>query len=305
MTEQPIPRGGMFICRPKPIIFSTGFEQDFELMSDTHIGARNVDYELIQDTISDGVKRKARFLINGDVFDMILVQDRKRFRADCIHPRLAGKSDLIDQAVNWGVEIFKPAADLIDMVGVGNHEEAIVKYHSKDVIKQFVAELKRHRRRIDHTIHYGGYTGFVDYRFRWGTKYKGQTSADSKRFVIYYHHGSGGGAPVTKGMIDFSRKGWVDSDVIWHGHKHHQLAAKIQRVGCPVNGYEPTVKDVRHIQTGSYFDTYQGQTQQSLEEDGRITNYAADWGVAPAGKGGATLRLSFGYNRSHTVKVIQ
>lgn len=296
----------MFICRPKPIIFHNGFEQDIVLMSDTHIGARNVDYEMIRDTVSDAVKRKARILLNGDVFDMILVQDRKRFRADCVHPRVMGKGDMVDQAVAWGVEIFKPAADLVDMVGVGNHEEAVLKYHGTDVIKKFVEALKQKRKRIDHLIHYGGYTGFVDYRFRYGKVGQNKTSADSKRFLIYYHHGSGGGAPVTKGMIDFSRKGWVDADVIWHGHKHHQLASKIQRVSCPLLGFQPITKDVRHIQTGAYFDTYEGQTQQSLEENGRITNYAADWGVAPAGKGGATLRLNFACNsHPYIVRVIQ
>ena len=303
--DQPVPTGGMFICRPKPIEFRNGFEQDIRLMSDTHIGARNVDYKLIKEEVADAIKSKARLLLNGDVFDMILVKDMKRFRADCLHPKLTGKGDLVNQAIEWAVEIFGPAADLIDMVGVGNHEEAVTKYHGTDVTKLFVNELKRKRRRIDHTIHYGGYTGFVDYRFRWPNKSASKTSHDSKRFVIYYHHGAGGGAPITKGMIDFSRKGWVDADVIWHGHKHHDLTNKIQRLACPILGYQPNVRTVRHIQTGAYFDTYQGQTQESLGENGRLTNYAADWGVAPSGKGGTIVRLSFGSNDApYTVQTI-
>ena len=127
-----------------------------------------------------------------------------------------------------------------------------------------------------------------------------------RRFVIYYHHGSGGAAPVTKGMIDFSRKSWADADVLWLGHKHWRTASAVQSVSCPLQGSEPIIKDIRHIMSGSYFDTYQGQTQASVDEHGRVTNYAADLGLGPQGKGGARVVLTFGSKESsYTVKVVQ
>ncbi len=303
--EQPVPKGGMFICRPKPLSFSKDSEQGFTLMSDLHVGARNVDYELIAHELEQAKKNKDRILLNGDVFDMILVQDRKRYRSDVLHPKLLGRNDLVDAAVEWGVKILAPYADMIDMIGVGNHEDCVSKFHGTDVTKNLVYELRKLRKDKEHFIHYGGYTGFIDHRISYNGD-KGHVKDRRKRFVIYYHHGAGGNAPITKGMIDFSRLGWVDADVIWLGHRHARLASSVLHLSCPLAGNDPVNKEIRHIQTGAYFDTYCGQSQASLEEHGRITNYAADMKVVPQGKGGARVLLSFnGRNDDYQIKVIQ
>ncbi len=300
-----VPKGGLFICRPAPVIYHNGFIQGFSLLSDLHIGARNVDYSIIMEELENAKKSNDRILLNGDIFDMILIADRKRFRADVLHPRLVGKVDIINAAIEWGVEILGPYADLIDMVGCGNHETSIEKYHNIDVLKILVHELRKLRKDKNHTIHFGGYTGFVDYRFRMNDK-EGVGHGNGKRFVIYYHHGSGGSAPITKGMIDFARKGWVQADVIWMGHKHNRLASAIQTYACPLQGYDPVVKDVRQIMSGAYFRTYDGQTQESYEEHGRIASWAADIGFAPQGVGGARIELVFGsQNDPYRVRVIQ
>lgn len=299
------PQGGMFICRPKPIPYQRAKGQTVQgltLMSDLHIGARNVDYALIKEELETAKKNKDRILLNGDVFDMILIQDQKRFRADVLHPRLASKPHLVDAAVDWGAEILMPYADLIDMIGVGNHEESIVKHHGSDVIKSLIEKLRRGQKDSTHLIHYGGYCGFIDYRFR--AIYKDGTRGNGLRYVVFYHHGSGGAAPVTKGMIDFSRKQWAICNCIWMGHKHNRLLSEIHTVSCPQAGHTPTITSVRQIMTGAYFNTYQGQSQNSLQEHGRVTNYAADMGLSPQGKGGARLLLHPGIEEV-TVQVIQ
>lgn len=298
----------MFVCRPQPITYSNGFVQGFTLISDLHVGARNVDYELIKSELEEAKKNRDRILINGDIFDMILVGDRKRFRADVLHPKLAGKADIVDRAVDWAVDLLSPYIDQIDMVGIGNHEEAVAKYHSVDVTKMLISLLRRKRRSKAHVIHYGGYTGFVDYRFRHsGAKNYDTRNQKGRRFVVYYHHGTGGGAPITKGMIDFSRKMWVTgADLIWHGHKHTRVTSSVQTVGCPLTGDEPVIRDVRQVQTGAYFDTYCGQTQESVEEHGRIANYAADAALSPQSKGGVRVTLEFSHpDQPYRVRVIQ
>ena len=689
MVAQAVPQGGLFICRPKPIEYSGTSELGFRLMSDLHIGARNVDYGLIKEELEEAKSLGDRILINGDVFDMILVQDKKRFRQDVLHPRIAGKSDTINAAVEWGAELLSPYADMIDMVGIGNHEEchdseteiltsvgwvrleelndmyevasyqigkgciefakplkihryyyngsmvsfknahtdilvtpkhrmlfrphsfkpsakrhkgmggiaktpsgkwrarrtvkgkvvqgrvrdseseamvdlcamvedcpakdifvggwrlrdtsmvpysfcipcagellttdldilddelrmvgwlvtdghvtvgkdvgitqrqskvhlveeilqrlgweyseyvshrdithicgkklkkkpepsvnvnikgtarfrllelvpdkkrlppwlfkcskrqfdiflesyvdgdgtrvtggrpdtfmiygrrhflddlqalcccfgyrtslveqknrpnawvlyvtgfrttrlnrntnkgevpyagfvycvtthndtvvvrrngkvsitgnSVMKHHSIDVVKLLVYELRKAKSDKDHIVHYGGYGGFIDYRFHCGKRADRPNGGNhSQRFVIYYHHGVGGSAPITGGMIDFARAGWAIADVIWFGHKHRRLSTAIQTVGCPLTGDDPSIKEVRNVQTGAYFDTYAGQSQESFEEHGRLTNYGADMRMAPAGKGGARLLLQFnGQNNPYRVKVVQ
>ena len=164
---------------------------------------------------------------------------------------------------------------------------SVLRIHQTDVVKSLIRELRQKQTDSTHKIHYGGYCGFLDYKFR--STYGEDGHKRACRYVIFYHHGSGGAAPITKGMIDFSRKQWAIADCIWMGHKHNRLVSEIHTVSCPRTGDNVKVKPVRQIMTGAYFDTYVGQSQLSLEEHGRHTNYAADMGLAPQGKGGARL----------------
>ena len=115
------------------------------------------------------------------------------------------------------------------------------------------------------------------------------------RFVLYYHHGSGGQAPVTKGMIDFHRKGnWVDSDIVWLGHKHNKITDTTPlRMRCPKLGPDPVLDQQVFVMTGGYLDTYSGQTHDDVMERGRQASYASDWGLPPQHKGGARVLVKF------------
>jgi hypothetical protein len=297
MSEATIPYpepvlGGFVTCRPKPLKFKDGHTLGLYLMSDIHMGAAQTDYKLVEREVAEAIANNDRILINGDLFDMILPKDHKRFSMSALHPRLhnvGGK--IMNEVVDWAVEIFEPAAHLIDMVGLGNHESAVEKYHSYDPLSAFIKQLQdKLPDKSDHVIHYGGFCGFVDYRFR-------DDSRHANRFVIYYHHGSGANAPVTKGLIDFNRKDtFVDADLIWLGHKHNRLHVAVQKLSCAQTGDDPKVKDVRHVMTGAYYNTYVGQSQASIRQHGRRSNYAADDGMAPQGKGGARVTLTFNTN---------
>lgn len=288
--------GGMFICRPKPAPYSYNAQLGFWLMSDLHIGAPQVDYARIKKECEDAKANNERILINGDVFDGILKKDQKRYSPSAVHSRLRHRDDQVGAAIEWAIEILSPYADHIDMIGVGNHETALVKHHDIDPVRLLVYELQKKVK--NHTIHYGGYCGFMDYRF-FGITKKGKrkgTGAHSqgKRVVFFYHHGSGGDAPVTRGMIAFARLDWIEgADVIWTGHRHTKWNAEIEKIRCPAAGDKPIRRRVREIQTGAYFDTYDGQSQEHFRENGRVSNYAADKACKPHGKGGARVVLTF------------
>lgn len=308
-AETEVIRGGFVICRPAPIPYEEfGKPVGITLMSDLHIGAVNIDYELIKKEIQTAKNNGDRVCINGDIFDFILLGDRKRYKQDVLHPRLLGRKDVVQEAIRWAVEILKPIVNQIDMIGCGNHETSLENYHSFDPIQALLYELENNGKEAKHVIHHGGYTGFLDYRLRYGSvkaKYNNRGS-HSKRFVIYYHHGGGGSAPVTKGMIDFHRKDtFVDADVIWLGHKHNRFTSHVRKLACPENGDQPNTKDVRHIMTGAYSDTYVGQSQESIRKHGRRASWAADSGFAPQGKGGARLEISPSSTHWLDLKVIQ
>jgi hypothetical protein len=80
----------------------------------------------------------------------------------------------------------------------------------------------------------GGYGGFI----RLSVFISSQPTPKSTMW-IYYNHGSGGEAPVTKGMIQTNRQAvWVrNCDLIWNGHNHQNYVTFQSTV-------EPNNKDV-------------------------------------------------------------
>lgn len=273
--------GGCVVCRPSPIDLKIGAEQGLTLLSDLHIGAPNINYRLIEKELKDARRRNDRILINGDVFDGILHSDAKRFSPDCIHPRLHGRRDVLNSAIEWAVDLLQPYADLIDVIGIGNHETALEKHHSIDPVRVLCYDLTRKLARPcqDHVIHYGGYKGFVDYRL------------GGLRWVLYYYHGKGHGqANSTK---DFENESLQVENVgaIWLGHKHQSLASGVERISCPMGGYNCLVSVVRYIRTGAYMKVNTGQSQASIRKYGRRSNYAADSSMKPGMQGGARIVL--------------
>lgn len=284
--------GGIVVSRPTPIQLGDRSSVKFQLQSDLHYGAAHVDYGLIKREWDWALENDARILINGDIFDAIFPTDKKRSTPDVLHPRLQGTRTPLTQAVRWAADDMAPYAHLIDVIGVGNHDTACEKHHNIDPVALLIEYLHAGlpRKHKDHIIHHGGYGGFVDYRFR--TNGRMSEGHGGQRWVIYYHHGSGAAAPVTKGMIDFNRKDtFIDADFLWMGHKHNRWSGEVQKLSCPLIGEDVKIRDVKHCMTGGYFNTYVGQSQASIKKHGRRTNYAADAGMAPQGMGGARVEV--------------
>jgi len=263
------------------------------LMSDLHIGAANVDYDLIAREIAAAKASGARVAINGDVFDAILPKDHRRFKPDCLHPLIQGRPDILDAAIEMASDIFSPIKEQIDVIGMGNHESAVEKYHSTDLIARLI-------RRLGGAAQYGGYEGYIVYRIR----KKSPRTKSCAALIVYYHHGGGGAAPVTKGMIDFARKGvWVDSDVVWLGHKHNRIVDSTPlRMRCPHIGDEPVYDKQVFIMTGGYM-VRGTQTSAEVMDGGRRSSYAEDAGLAPQATGGVELLVKV--DNSHGVRDIR
>lgn len=93
--------------------------------------------------------------------------------------------------------------------------EAVIKHNGLDLLQMLTTLLNAGEK---HQIKYGNYANFI--RINWLN--------NNKRSVLHYdiyaHHGAGGSAPQTKGMLDFAAiaKG-VNADLIWVGHKHNSL----------------------------------------------------------------------------------
>lgn len=96
--------------------------QGFALLSDLHLGSAHADEGLIREELEEARLNRDRVLINGDVFDLILPTDSKRFQPHVVHPRFQGAPDLINKVLDFATDFLEPYADRIDMIGSGNHE---------------------------------------------------------------------------------------------------------------------------------------------------------------------------------------
>ncbi len=254
-------------------------------MSDLHIGAAECDKQLIRSELEWAKANDARVLIAGDVFDLILPKDHRRFDPSVLDPVLHGKTSVVNAALSLAVDILGPFASQLHMIGTGNHESMMGKHHSLDPIALLIERLQE-RARPKHTIHHGAYTGAVV------LPYANSGGGDGGAFRIWYHHGVGAGAPVTRGMIDFARaSAYVENaNALWMGHKHHRYAVSTEARVVPQHGSKMIERHVWHLMTGAYTGAGEGS---QLDSGGCYQQqWAVEKGFAPQGKGGIKMEVT-------------
>lgn len=247
------------------------------ISSDHHIGGRHTDYDLIQREVARAKELNALCILNGDLFDLILPRDQKRFEPTALHDRLVGKNDIIGEALDWAVEIFSPIAAQIAVVGFGNHEHAVLKHHAIDVISAFVMRL---RAKGSEAVP-GGPEGYLLLE----TNSRGMKGREKKKiFRLFYTHGAGGASPMTLGVLDLQKiRPWaVDADAICIGHKHNRLFVPTVRQKVTPEGriyHLPTYL----IMSGSYIK----------RGSSAAPSYASRAVMAPQPMGGLFAKLAF------------
>lgn len=244
------------------------------LMSDLHLGSPNADHDRITADLAAAQEVGARVLINGDVFDSIGPKD-KRYEANCLHPRLRGRKDLEAAVVELAEEILAPYAGSIDVIGIGNHEEAWIKYGYSDPVARLIDRLNQG---YNSQIKHGSFWGYVNTTF--------EVLDRVARHKLLYYHGTGGDSPVTKGTIDFHRVGRNRRyDCLTFGHKHN-----ISIVGEHILDVTPGGRIHErlqlNLQTGSYYRNY-----SQIEGDPLDYSYAESKAHPPKPLGGLFLVL--------------
>ncbi len=225
------------------IDYSKVKEFGYAFFSDLHLDAHDHNRPKLVRDLDLAAKHKCRMYFNGDVFDLILPGDQKRYvRGNDIVDSQAAINQIVEQAV----QLFKPYVNLIDGIGVGNHESTIIKHHSVDPIHWLVKELNNLRDKSLPPILHMGYTGYIIHRYHINEK-------RVRTQKIWYHHGVGGASPSTKGMGTFVKAVYAhDADVYWMGHLHSAaIDPGIERVYLN-DKWEPVVKTARGFYTAGY-----------------------------------------------------
>ena len=219
------------------------------LMSDLHWDNPKCDQDLLKKHLDYCKEENIPVIINGDMFCLMQGRgDNRRNKSD-IRPE-HNNARYLDSVVETAVEWFTPYADILTVIGYGNHETAIIKWQETDILQRFVdlLNLKCHS-----NVQLGGYGGWVI------IKMNNHSRIATTR--IKYFHGSGGGGVVTKGALNLTRalELYEGCDVYSMGHIHENSARNDVRDALESNskkGYSINHKPIHLMITGTYKEEY-------------------------------------------------
>ena len=239
--------------------------------SDWHWDSIHCNRDALESDLKLAVKLNAAVLSIGDHFDVMggKYDPRSNGKYD-LRPELQ-TGDYFDAVVRQGADWLEPYRNQMALITPGNHETAIRKRQETCLTTRLVERLRLKGSRVRQ----GGYAGWLLFRGRKGEKC-------SSVWKLWYHHGYGGGGPVTRGVIDFSRYLVdVDADAVVSGHIHQRTLIEAKRQRLSSSGI-PEVSPIYLVRSSTYKD-------ESLTD-----GWAVEKGMAARPMGGWWLRLKFG-----------
>lgn len=237
-------------------------EQWLFVASDIHWDNPKCDHSLLKQHLDEAVSLGARIILPGDTFCLMQGKNDRRGHKSAIRKHHV-EDNYFDVVAEDAVEFFAPYAEHIDIIGIGNHENSILKHHEFDFLQGFVAKMNLHLERegSDHRIAAGGYTGWYTLQFGMGMSSsdikKGNTTG-SISWTMHYDHGSDSNSRVTYGVIEKNRKMvMLDGiDCIVQGHNHNSYGVDVIRLELD-DRFRPRRKSVLLVRCGTYKDAYQ------------------------------------------------
>jgi hypothetical protein len=217
------------------------------LQSDVHWDNPKCDREMFMRHLEEAKERDAIILDNGDFFCAMQGRFDPRASKNDLRPEHQ-RADYLDALVTTAADALAPYKDLLGVRGMGNHETSILKRHETNLTERLVERLKQNGSK---TVALGGYSGYVVFEVK-----ANQTRTFS--YKLHYHHGYGGGGPVTRGVIQTNRQAvyLADADIVLSGHTHDAWIVPIQRVR--LNNETTGVEHIRqlHLRVPGYKEEY-------------------------------------------------
>jgi predicted phosphodiesterase len=249
-----------------------GQSQWFLLSSDRHWDNPTSDHSLQRKHLQEAKERGAGIIDCGDLFCAMQGRYDPRSSKSDVRPEHA-KGDYLDALVETAGEFFRPYAANFIQIAQGNHEASILKRLETDLTTRLVERINT----LEKTkIHRAGFSGWVVFRVNLhGREYQ------TRR--IAWHHGYGGDAPVTKGVIQTNRMAVYlpDADFVLTGHTHNVWVFPITRARITNRG-RLFQDEQLHLKMPSYKNEY---------GDG-FSGWHIERGAPPKPIGALWLRLS-------------
>ena len=223
-----------------------GWEQWVMLSSDRHHDNISARHDLELEHLQLARERRAIILDVGDLFCAMQGKYDPRRSQDNLRPEDKGVNYL-DLITKHATDFYSPYSKLFALITPGNHESAVLNSTGTDLTDRLV-----HRLNSDHggRVFKGGYGGWVRFLFTIG-------KSQMERKTLKYFHGSGGGGPVTRGVIQTNRQAVYlpDADIVVNGHTHDQYHVPIARERLTQQG-KVSRSIVHFVRTGTYKDEY-------------------------------------------------
>jgi hypothetical protein len=214
------------------------------------------------------LERNAPVFIFGDLLDLMQGKYDPRSNKADLNPKY-NTARYIDEVIKDVVEFLTPYKSVLAFYSPGNHETSVEKRIEYGIVDKICYQLEMSQ---------GNYSGYIYCRFfaylEEGTKVP---------LIIGYHHGYGGGGPVTRDTIQTARRAVYlpDANICISGHTHDRWIVPITR--NRISRYGESIDQQWHIKTGTY---------QNAPID--FNGYAIEKGLAPKSGAGIWMKYTIG-----------
>jgi hypothetical protein len=226
-----------------------GWKQTFYLGSDHHYDSVHCNRALLTQHLEQMKDENALGLFVGDWFDAMQGRFDPRRSMEELRPEFR-TDKYYDVVVKDSADYLKPYASNILVMARGNHETAVIKNAGTDLLDRLTEKL----RMAGGITRTGGYGGWIRLMFNMSD---GQNTGPRTSIKLKYFHGSGGDAPVTKGVIWTNRQATYlpDADIVVNGHNHNSYIVPIARERLSNKGVQ--YSDIQyHVRTPGYKQDY-------------------------------------------------
>lgn len=217
------------------------FNQSYLFISDVHYDSIYCNRVLLKKVFDKAKSIDARIFIFGDLFDAMGGKYDPRTAKEEIRPEYS-RGGYFKQIIDDCSDFLTPYKDNIDLITDGNHELAVYKRFEFPLIDFTIGNL-------DMRIFHGRYDGFIRYMFG-----QGEDGKEGKRSskLMYYTHGTGGHAEVTRGTIQTARRQVsIMADMFVSGHKHTATDTPLPQVRVSQANIIEDI-EVEHWQLGTF-----------------------------------------------------
>ncbi len=217
--------------------------QEFLFISDVHFDSTKCDRELLDKHLRQAKQRGAS--VFKFIASFYLLPGTWVPRGNYSDLRPEYKSiNYLDAVIDDTIEYLTPYKDVVRFFGLGNHETNISKRMHISPLDRVIQALKG--RGGDQ--HIGGYSGWLILQVMRPNEKRTAVTSN-----IHYHHGYGGNAPRSKGVlrVDLDQMQFPDAHVVLRGHTHQKwyVPLTVDRVTNAGRQYQETT---HHVQMGSY-----------------------------------------------------